>query len=148
LMEREERVLLETPVVARLSIGSEHLRLFFTDWRIIVAHVGKRGVGSLGMVSFFGWLSSVVEDLFKGGRESLGRRRLKRSGPDEILAADRDNFFISYADVVSLNFDRTFLRPGMTVLTRDDKYRFAIMGRSEPLLDFLHKVLEGKLSVN
>src|SRR5207249_10669253 len=102
MSEPSEMVLGEIPVTAKLSVGSERLRLFFTQKRIIPAHIGKRGVGSPALASFFGRLSGSLEDLFKSGKESVAKRGLKGASLDQILALDKDNFSINYDDVVTV----------------------------------------------
>jgi len=146
--DTEETVLAEVLVVTRLSIGLERLRLFLTDRRIIVAHVGKRGAGSLGMVSFFGRLSGAIEDIIKSGRESVGKRKLGKSTPDEILAMDKDNFFVNYTDVVDVSVDTVLARPRLTVLTKDEKLQFTVQSAPEDLPELLHRVLAGKVREN
>jgi hypothetical protein len=143
--DREELVLGEAVVVARLRMGSERLRLFFTQTRIIVAHIGKRGVGSPAMGSLFGGLSSALEDVFRSGRESVSKRGLKTSTPGEILAADKDNFSIGYQDVVSVDVDLAAPFAGFTIVTKDDKYRFLATGPGDLLLDLLRKVIGEKV---
>jgi hypothetical protein len=134
-------------VVARLAMGLEYLRLFFTDRRIIVAHIGKRGAGSQATLSFFGRLSAVIEELLKGGRESVGKGKLGESAPEEILASDRDNFFVSYSDIVELTLDQTSVRPRLIILTRDDKFQFTVLGMPTNLTELLEKVLHWKLRI-
>jgi|SRR6266568_6704091 len=144
-MTEKEIVLGDALVSARLSIGFERLKLFFTGNRIIVAHIGKRGVGSLGITSFFGRLSGAVEHVVKGGREAVGKRKLRGSVPEEILASDKDNFFVNYVDVVEVTFDRRFVRPRITVVTRDEKLEFIVTRASEDLHELLERVLEEKV---
>ena len=142
---QDEFVLGDIQVVAGLNMGSERLRLFFTSTRILVAHIGKRGVGSQAMVSFFGWLSGAIEDIFRSGRESFTKRESKMSTPKDILASDRDNFSISYEEIVSVDIDLALIAASFTILTRDDKFHFSVLGRREVLLDLLRKVLPRKL---
>src|SRR2546426_8120926 len=96
MVEEPERVLGEISAFARLAIGSERLRFFFTNRRIIVAPLGKRGAG-LGF-SFLGKIGSRLEDLFKGGREASTKRRLEPLGPAEILAPTKENCPPGYRD--------------------------------------------------
>lgn len=136
----------EIPIFARLAIGSEKLRLFVTNKRMIIAHVGKRGAGALAATSFFGRLSAAVEDLFKSGREYKRRKALEH-GPDSILAADKDNFPISYGEVVSVLVQGTSGLTRISVLTKDDKFEFSSLWRPEKVVDLLHGPLGPKLSV-
>jgi hypothetical protein len=141
----DELVLGDLQVVAKLSMGSERLKLFFTPRRILVAHIGKRGVGSSAMGAFFGWLSAAVEDIFRSGRESVSKRRLGTSSPRDILASDKDNFSINYEDIVSVDIDFTNPAASFTLLTKNDKFRFVAMTRRDALIDLLRRFLNDKL---
>lgn len=90
-------------------------------------------------------MSSALEDLFRGGRESVSKRGLKKSTPREILAADKDNFSISYQDVVSVDVDLAAPLASFTILTKDDKYRFIATSPGDVLLDLLRKVMGEKV---
>jgi len=147
MAEQGEETLGEIPVVARLSLGSERLTLYFTTTRIIVAHLSKRGVGSPAMGSFFGWISGAVEDIFRGGKESVTRRGLKLSTPEGILAADKDNFAIKYEEVVSVDVNLREPLPRFTILTRNEKLVFTTRVRRQVLVDLLRKVLDSKVTV-
>ena len=147
MSDNEELLLGDVVVVARLTIGSERLRLFFTQTRIIIAHIGKRGVGSPAMGSFFGGLSRALEDVFRSGRESVSKRGLKSFTPSKILAADKDNFSISYTDVVSIDVDLTAPMVDFTILTKDDKYHFMATSPGDLLLDLLRKVMGEKVKL-
>jgi hypothetical protein len=138
----------EVPVTARLSIGSERLRLFFTETRIIVAHLGKRGVASPALASFFGRLGGAVEDLFKSGRESVSKRGLGRGSPEEILAADRGNFSIDYADVVRADVSLFGPLSSLDLVTKDDKLRFTTRASPAMFLELLRKALGAKVRVS
>ncbi len=148
MSEPSEMVLGEIPVTAKLSVGSERLRLFFTQKRIIVAHVGKRGVGSPALASFFGRLSGALEDVFRSGKEAVAGRGLGESSPEEILAADRDNFFVNYGDVVSVDLSLFQSLSSVVIVTKDDKFRFTTRATSRVLLDLLQKTLGGKAKVS
>ncbi len=141
----EEEIIGEIPVLARLSIGSEKLRLFATTSRMIVAHVGKRGVGVLATTSFFGRLSGAMEDLFKSGREFKGNKELGNLEPEGILAANKDNFFITYSEVVSVEVAETSGLTRVTVLTREDKFKFSTVWSADKVVRLLRKPLGGKV---
>jgi hypothetical protein len=142
-----EQVLGEIPVVARLTVGSERLTLYFTTTRIIVAHLGKRGVGSPAMGNFFGWISGAVEDVFRGGKETVTKRGLKLATPEGILAANKDNFSIKYEEVVSVDVNLGEPLPKFTILTIDEKLVFTTRARRQVLVDLLRKVLDLKVTV-
>jgi hypothetical protein len=142
-----ETVLDEILVSARLSIGLERLRLIFTSERIIVAHMGKRGGGALALTSLVGFLASGLEDLVKSGRESAKKKKLKESGPQEVLESDKDNFVIRYAEVVSV---KVVLRDGqilILLLTGKDKLEFYTGASVDRLKSVLDKVLRDKLVI-
>ncbi len=145
MLPEDEFVMGDIQVLAGLKMGSERLRLFFTPTRILVAHIGKRGVGSQVMGSFFGWLSGAIEDIFRSGKESFTKRESKMSTPKDILASDRDNFSISYEEIITVDIDLALTAASFTILTRDDKFHFSVLGRREVLLDLLRKVLPRKL---
>jgi hypothetical protein len=144
---QDEVILGEIPAVARLTVGSERLTLYFTNKRIILAHLSKRGVGAPAMGSFFGWISGAVEDLFRGGKESVSKRSLKVSTPDEIVAADKDNFFIRYEEVINVNVELADPLDGFTILTRNEKLVLTTRARRQVLLDLLRKVLDSKVTI-
>jgi len=121
---RPEAILKEISVVARLRLGTERLKLFLTNDRIIVAHLGKRGTVALATTSFFGRLSGAIEDLFKGSKESLGKRKLASLTPREILGNDKDNFAIAYDDIVRVDVDEMPSSTGVTILTKGEKFEF------------------------
>ncbi len=143
----DETLIDEIPVTVRLSMGSERLRLFLTGTRMIVAHAGKRGTGALATTSFFGRLSSVVEDLFKGGKESLRKKTLERMSPSEILSADKDNFSIAYDEIVSVSLEKAPYTTLMTILTREEKLEFSTPLGFDELTRALERVLEAKLAI-
>jgi hypothetical protein len=124
-MSSAERILGEIPVVTRLALGSERMSLFITDSRILVAHVGKRGVGAAVSVNLLGRLSGALEDLFKSGKESVGKRRMKSAGVREILEADRDNFSIKFDEIVNVTITQGARLTGLMILTGIDKFEFS-----------------------
>jgi hypothetical protein len=95
---------------------------------LILAHLGKRGVGELpGMVLLGKW-GAGLERLFKSPGEARKKKRVRRGvddmSPDEILKADKDNFDISYGDVVRAELNDSAQLVGILILTKDDKYEF------------------------
>jgi hypothetical protein len=146
LGEPSESLLGEIPVFMRLSMGAERLSLFLTSSRILVAHVGKRGTGAAATASIFGKLGGGLEDLFKGGRESVHRRRATLNSPESILAADKDNFSISYEEVVSVDVVEGFRSTGITLVTRDDKLQFSSGRDFDTVVGLLGRNLGPKLT--
>ncbi len=142
-----ETVLDEIVVSARLSIGLERLRLIFTNERLIVAHVGKRGGGALALTSFVGFLASGLEDLVKSGRESAKKKKMKQATPQEILESDKDNFEISYTEIISVKVILRDVQTLILLLTRKDKLEFHTGASVDRIKSVLDKVLRDKLIV-
>src|SRR6266516_4200919 len=140
-----EVVLGEIHVVARLEMGSEKLILFPTDSRIIVARVGKRGAGEMAGVGMLGRLSGVLENLFKGGRESLSRQGLSSRSPREILASHRDNFALSYGEIVRIEVHKETLTTRIMILTDRDKLEFYTGVSLDKIENVLGKNLSSKM---
>src|SRR5690348_5610794 len=74
-MPESEKVIGELVVNATLVQGQERLRLIFTPIRVIVARLGKRGIGGAASSSFLGRMGTGLEDLVVSGKE-----RAKRQG--------------------------------------------------------------------
>jgi hypothetical protein len=109
--------------------------------------MGKRGGGALALTSLVGFLASGLEDLVKSGRESAKKKKLKESGPQEVLESDKDNFVIRYAEVVSV---KVVLRDGqilILLLTGKDKLEFYTGASVDRLKSVLDKVLRDKLVI-
>ncbi len=141
-----EVVLGEIPAVVRLALGSERLKLLVSSTRIIVAHIGKSGAGAVATTTFFGRLSGALESLFRSPGESSRRRRLENFTPSEILAADKDNFFIDYDEVVSVEIAGLPHVTVVTMLTREDKWEFRTGMNFDGVVGLLGKVLAGKVT--
>ncbi len=147
-MSREsESVVGEIPVVARLALGIERLMLFVTEARIIVAHLGKRGAGAFATSALLGRLSGGFEDVVKSGSEFRGRRALKNTSPEEILAANKDNFQLRFGEIISVRLVETPVASEMTVLTRHDKFEFQTHHPFDSIVGLLQIPLGSKLMV-
>ncbi len=127
-------------------MGAERLSLFLTNTRIIVAHIGKRGTGAAATASILGKLGATMEDLLKGGRESVHRRRTSVTSPQAILAADKDNFAIRYEEVVSVDVIQGFRSIGITMVTRDDKLLFSTGRDFETVVSLFSQNLGSRLT--
>jgi hypothetical protein len=145
--EDSEVVLGEIAVIANLSIGSELLRLFFTNTRIIGVHVGKRGLGALATSSLLGRIGGALEDLFKSGRESVGKRGVGQLTPRQMLALDKDNFPVDYVDIVRVELRGSVRGALITVLTTRDKLQFSTRTDIEVVSSLLQKVLGERVVV-
>ena len=142
-----EVVLGELPVTARLAFGSERLQLLFTDRRIIVDHVGKRGAAGVPGTAILGRLSSALEDLFKSGRESMSKRTVKKLLPDQVLRAHKDNFSIDYKEVISVVVAQTLMLSQVTILTGNDKFILSSRAKFDTIVTLFTQTLQDKLSV-
>lgn len=145
--ESKEEIVGEVPVSGRLALGTERLKLYLTNQRLIFARLGKRGTGALATSSLLGKLGGALEDLLQGGKESFKKKRTPASSPQEILDADKDNFPLTYSDVVRIELDPLGGLVGIMVLTKDDKLEFVTPMDFEKLLSIFQGVLPGKVSV-
>jgi len=141
-----EAVLARFPATARLSVGLEHLEIFFTSGRIIVAHHGKRGAATMA-ATLLGRLSGAFEDLVKSGKESVKRRKSDPVNPIDILAMDKDNFAIGYDEVISVSLDGTGEPVSITLVTRDGKFLLSTTLALEKLVEILGRDLSDRLTV-
>lgn len=131
-----EKVLGELYATTKLAHGYERLRVVFTAQRIVIAHLGKRGISATATVPFFGGAGPGVEDLLLSGRERAKRRS---KSPKEILEMDRDNFGISYDEIVSLDYRHGRL---LTLITSGDKFDLFISNpMPSDLMDGLRQIL-------
>jgi hypothetical protein len=120
-----EKIFGELTVLAGLSMGRERLRLYFTNRRILAAHMGKRG-GTAAATTFFGALGAVIEPIFRRTRTS---DKGSQPSPDEILRWHRDNFQIPYAEIVAFSLDLGEFKTTITMVTQTDKLRFDLPGK-------------------
>lgn len=126
-------------------MGSEELKLFITSRRLIVARKGKRGAGALAGASLLGRFSEALEELVRGGRESLKKRTPGKISAESILAAHKDNFEILYDDIIRVELTETPTGAGMTVLTKDDKLVFQVHGKLGRVTNLLQNNLGSKV---
>ena len=147
MSDASELLVGELRVNTRLMLGSERLRLLFTNTRLIADHAGKRGAGAVAGTSILGRLSGALEDLFKSGGESARRRGIRNMSPDQVLRSHRDNFAIKYSEVVGVTVAQTLTVHGITILTRDDKFEFTTQARFNDVVELFTKTLSEKLSV-
>lgn len=141
----DEPILGAVPVFARLAMGTERLVLYITSSGLVVGRVGKRGAGAIVGMSFFGKLSSALEDLVKGGKETIGRREKRSSTAREVLRENKDNFFLSSNDIVRLELDASVVPVSMLLLTRSEKFQLGTSMPAVSLESLLRKALSDKL---
>lgn len=136
----EERVVGGFEVETHLVLGTEHLLLFFTQKRLILAHLAKLGRGNTGLSRLLGGLSTGFG---KSTRKGELLERMAGYPPDAILALDKDNFGISYDHVVSLTVEPGgYERADLTIVTGDMKLE---LSASLAAVQGLGQILESRL---
>ena len=146
LEEGSERVVGDLPVVSNLSMGYERLTLFFTDRRIIVGHGGKVGAGSVPGTFLFGSLGAALGGLF--GREKHKTKRDSHyPSPGSILTSHKDNFSISYSEVVNVDLAQSRSINHIIILSHNDKFQFTSRSRFESILRLFRSNLGERVSV-
>jgi hypothetical protein len=140
-----EVVLGEIPAHTRLSHGSEQLKLFVTTRRIILAHLGKRGAGSVTATSLLGGLGRAFEELVKGSKEAVTRKKFEELTPAGILASHRDNFAIAYEEIVNVEILETPGLTGITLVSKDSKLEFSTRLKVDAVVRLLNQNLREKL---
>lgn len=146
-----EHVLGSINVQADILAGVESLKIFFTETRIILAHVGKRGLGSATGVTLLGKLGSGFEALLRGPSESRRKKKTERGAhgmdPQEILRIDKNNFGISYDEIVQVSLVRTPYSVEIMMLTRDDKFHLSTREDSAKVLKLFQEPLTLKIEI-
>jgi hypothetical protein len=141
-----EEALGEVWVSTKLRFGSERIRLLITSGRIIVDHAGKRGPGAVAGTSILGELSRGLESLLRSGTDSVNRRKVEKMTPSQVLHAHKDNFPISYSEVVNVTVEKTLPQNRITILTNDDKYEFLTSTLFDTVVALFSKTLSDKLT--
>jgi len=145
LSEGQEILLGVVPVSTKLSIGLELLKLYITNTRVIVVHVGKRGVGAMATASTLGGIGSALEDMFKGGKESISKRHLGQLSPGQLLSMDKDNFPLIFDEVVRIELVRSLRGTLITLLTKDDKFQFSASMAFETVSSLFRRAVGDKV---
>ena len=137
----------EFPVSARLAMGSDRLRLFFTRTRIIAAHESKSGAGAVAATGFLGAMGSALSGIFGRGKRSVGSGELETLVPSEILRRNRDNFAIAADEVVSAELVEEELQSVIRILTGDEKLEFRTGRHFDYVASLMGDLLGKKLTV-
>ncbi len=66
--------------------------------------------------------------------------------PDEILASNKDNFYIRVGDVVSVNVVKMGSRSWLTLVTVSEKLEFLTSQEFLKVVELLETILGGKVS--
>ena len=109
---------------ARLGIGFEQVHLVITDKRIIVMHGAKKGSGGLASAIIFGSHSGSFVDPDRPKAPLTGQKRFEGVDPETILASNRDNFDISFTELVSVRVDDGRESTSIAMVTGEDKLQF------------------------
>jgi hypothetical protein len=112
------------PANARLGIGFEQVHLVITDRRIIVMHGAKKGSGGLASAIVLGSHSGSFVDPDKPKASLTGQKGFEGVDPEKILASNRDNFDISFSELISVQIEDGRESTSIAVVTGDDKFQF------------------------
>jgi len=98
-------------------------------------------------MSVFGKLSGAIEDLVKGGKETIERRERDLSNSQAILSADKDNFLLSIDDIVKVELDSSRVPVHFVLVTKREKFQLVTPMSAESLESLLRQVLKEKVSL-
>ncbi len=102
----------------------------------------------MATASTLGGIGAALEDIFKGGKESISRRHREQLSPSQLLSLDKANFPLSFDDVVRIELDRSFRGTWITVLTKDDKFQFSATTAPETLLSLFRRAVGDKVQAH
>ena len=136
-----ERVVGEIAVTAKLPMGYEKLKLYFTDRRIIVGHLSKVGAGSVAPTFMFGSIGAALGSLFTRNKRVRGMSKSDSPSPGRILASHQDNFSISFDEIINVDLERGPYRNSISLVSNNDKLDLT----SESRFDLLHSLFEKAL---
>jgi len=146
-----EHVLGSIQVSAEIRAGSETLKIFFTESRLIIAHIGRRGMTDMAGLTLFGKLGARFDGLVRSPKESSRKRKMEEGEaelkPEDILHLHKDNFSVSYTEIVQVNLERTPYSVEIMMLTGDDKYRFSTRENSGKVLQLFRDQLPTRVEV-
>jgi hypothetical protein len=132
------------PVNARLGIGFEQLQLVVTDRRIIVVHKAKKGAGGLVSALILGRHSGAFEDPDKI-KPDLGHKRFQRVDVEKVLASNKNNFDLSYSEIISVELEDGRDSTSMTLVTGEDKFQFYASLEAKEINNLLSEHLGPKI---
>lgn len=133
------------PANARLGIGFEQLQLVVTNQRIIVVHKAKKGRGGLASILVLGGHSGDFVDPDKP-RNPLGKGSgFEHIDPKKVLASNKNNFAISFSELVRVQVDEGRESTSIAIITGDDKFQFFTRLLSREVSILLSEYLGPKL---
>jgi hypothetical protein len=140
-----ESVLGEIPVSVKRGIGFEKLRLYVSDKRIIVAHESSRGLRALALRPLLGRYSGDLEESSEGRDRRVVKTELQTLSPARILSSHKDNFALSFEEVVSVELKGSE-GVGIVILTGNEKFQFSTRTEREEVAALLAPGLGAKLT--
>ena len=143
-----ERVVGEIAVTAKLPMGYEKLKLYFTDRRIIVGHLNKVGAGSVAPTFMFGSLGAALGGLFGRNKRVSGTSKSDSPSPGRILASHHDNFSISFDEIINVDLSRGPYKHSILLLSKSDKLDLTSQSRFDLLHSLFEKALGDKVRVH
>jgi len=101
--------------------GTIYSQLVFTSTRVIVARTATWSMWPWAILG--GPVGGALSALRGLKRQREATERLAQLPPDEILAADKDNYQIPYTDIVKVEVGRRGrMPPTLRILTHETKY--------------------------
>ena len=94
-----ERILGGFEVETKLSMGSEHLFILFTESRLIMTRLGKVGKERMSLSNILGGMARGVG---KVPKNTGMLEKMVGLSPEDILALDKNNFAVGYDHVVTM----------------------------------------------
>ena len=132
------------PVNARLRMGFEQLQLVATDRRIVVVHKSKKGAGGLASAFILGRHSGAFEDPDKP-KADLGEKRFHEIDVEKVLASNKNNFGLSYSEIISVEVDEGPDSTSITLVTGEDKFQFHASLEAKEVNDLLLEHLGSRI---
>ncbi len=127
-----ESILGVIPATFPRRIGFERLGLYVTSRRIIIAHESRKGLGALALTPLLGRYSGSTDESAKDLGKRAGSSKAQAKSPENVLAAHKDNFALSFEELVSVELREKSGETNITILTREDKFQFTLdMGLTE-----------------
>ena len=133
------------PANARLGIGFEQVYLVITDKRIIVMHGAKKGRDGLASAIVLGSHSGSFVDPDKPKAPLAGKKPFEGLDPEKILASNRDNFDVSFSELISVQIEDGRESTGIAMVTGDDKFQFFTRELAREVSSLLSEHLGPKL---
>jgi hypothetical protein len=133
------------PAIFPRRIGFERLAIYVTSRRLIIAHEAKKGLGALALTPLLGRYSGSSEDSAKDRSRRGGKGRVEALSPGSVLVARKDNFALSYEELVSVELNQSSQATNMTILTKQEKFQFSTNMEISEVVGLLAPMLGARL---